>query len=268
MENWVSVLLQFAVSKTQSDPSHQKLAELLEYIRQCLGSVGDTELAEFLEVEYQTLRRWLLRSQGIGRTNKRKIARRIGCNPKAFDSYLQGEASATDFFESLMIRSASPPASEQPTRAQVALANILQELNELGVAEVYQLQRRVRETWDLMVAALLPEVAASTFPFRDRLLWKRLEAYRLESSLSEQQLIQQLSCLGRIAQARAACIVRGEILPNDEELLGLGAILKKADGGFYDDGELESLREQTAEKFEVINNHEQKQENGDECRLG
>ncbi len=127
---------------------------------------------------------------------------------------------------------------------QAAVVNIIFDLaNNLALEKLVQVDNRFRDLifFKLQQLGLLEMKKYQNNPF-----YILMEQYRINQGLSYEQFEERLLREGREAglyPSRIPPIVRGNLLPDDRELLWMGVFIKKTDGSLYEHEELIALRD-------------------------
>ncbi|MCT7982451.1 helix-turn-helix domain-containing protein [Laspinema sp. A4] len=130
-----------------------------------------------------------------------------------------------------------------PRDHEAVMKTILNLTEHLSLEEIVQVDNHLRNLLDakLQALGLLERRKYQTHP-----LYLLMEDYRANNNLTYAQFEEQLLKEGKEAglePTRLAKIVRGQVLPNNRELIWIGVFMRKPDGNLYDHEELVWLRD-------------------------
>jgi transcriptional regulator with XRE-family HTH domain len=142
----------------------------------------------------------------------------------------------------------SPPDRTEAIGAEnpEAIVETVQSLlDRLSLEQMVQVDNHLRDRifTKLQTLGLLEIRRYQNNPF-----YLLMENYRIREGLSYEKFEEMLLKEGREAgldPQRTAQVIRGQLLPNNRELLWIGVFLKKSDGNLYDHEELVALRDGT-----------------------
>ncbi|MEG4025552.1 hypothetical protein [Microcoleus sp. S13C4] len=150
---------------------------------------------------------------------------------------------------------ADPPKAKAKSNSQLlhfevnpsdkeALVKIICQLAEdLSLESLVRVDNRLR---DLILFNLQELGLLQMREYQSNTFYLLMEEYRVKNSLSYEQFEERILREGKEAgleATRIAKIIRGQLLPDNRELLWIGIFIRKPDGNLYDHEELIALRD-------------------------